>query len=95
MREKLLDPTGTAERAVDTTLSPRLRSLRGLTAGVLENGKPNAAALLTETRRELRDRYGIRDFKLFRKSYFGHPVEESLIQRILHSCDFAVAAIGD
>jgi hypothetical protein len=22
MREKLLDPTGTAERAVDTTLSP-------------------------------------------------------------------------
>ena len=33
MREKLLDPTGSAERAVDTTLSPRLRSLRGLTAG--------------------------------------------------------------
>ena len=95
MREKLLDPTGTTERAVDTTLAPRLRSLRGLTAGLLENGKPNAAVLLTETGRELRDRYGIRDFTLFRKSYFGHPVEESLIQRILHSCDFAVAAIGD
>jgi len=43
MREKLLDPTGTTERAVDTTLAPRLRSLRGLTAGLLENGKPNAA----------------------------------------------------
>jgi hypothetical protein len=57
MREKLLDPTGTAERAVDTTLSSRLRSLRGLTAGLLENGKPNAAALLTETGRELRDRW--------------------------------------
>jgi hypothetical protein len=95
MREKLLDPTGTTERAVDTTLALRLRSLRGLTAGLLENGKPNAAALLTETGRELRDRYGIRDFKLFRKGYFGHPVEESLIQRILHNCDFAVAAIGD
>ena len=39
MREKLLDPTGTTERAVDATLAPRLR--------------------------------------------------------ILHSCDFAVAAIGD
>ena len=95
MREKLLDPTGTTERAVDTTLAPRLRSLRGLTAGRLENGKQNAAALLTETGRELRDRYGIRDFTLFRKSYFGHPVEESLIQRILHNCDFAVAGIGD
>ena len=92
MREKLLDPTGTTER--DTSFAPRLRSLRGLTAGLLENGKPNAAALLAETGRELRDRCGIRDFKMFRKSYFGHPVEESLIQRILHSCDFAVAAIG-
>ena len=95
MREKLLDPTGTSDRATDTTLAPRLRSLHGLTAGLLENGKPNAAALLTETGRELRDRYGISNFKLFRKSYFGHPVEESLIQRILHNCDFAVAGIGD
>jgi hypothetical protein len=32
---------------------------------------------------------------MFCKSYFGTPVEESLIQRILHNCDFAVAAIGD
>ena len=32
---------------------------------------------------------------LYTKSYFGTPAEESLIQRILHSCDFAVAAIGD
>jgi hypothetical protein len=95
MLEKLLDPTGTGDRAVDTTLAPRLRSLRGLTAGLLENGKPNAAALLTETGRELRDRYGVADFRLFRKGYFGHPVEESVIQQILHSCDFAVAAIGD
>jgi hypothetical protein len=95
VREKLLDPTGASDRGVDTTLAARLRTLRGLTAGLLENGKPNAAALLTETGRELRDRYGIRDFTLFRKSYFGHPVEESLIQRILHNCDFAVAAIGD
>ena len=32
MREKLLDPTGASERAVEVTLAPRLRSLRGLTA---------------------------------------------------------------
>lgn len=95
MREELLDPTGASERAVDTTLAPRLRSLRGLTAGLLENGKPNAATLLSETARELRDSCGIRDFKMFQKSYFGTPVEESLIQKILRNCDFAVAAIGD
>jgi len=95
MREKLLDPTGASERGVDTTLAPRLRSLRGLTAGLLENGKPNASVLLTETGRELCQRYGARDFVLYRKGYFGTPVVESLIQRILHHCDFAVAAIGD
>ena len=95
MQEELLDPTGASERAVDTTLAPRLRSLRGLTAGLLDNGKPNSAALLSETGRALRDRCGIREFKLFRKGYFGTPVEESVIQQILDHCDFAVAAIGD
>ncbi len=95
MREKLLDPTGASERGVDTMLAPRLRSLHGLTAGLLENGKPNASVLLTETGRELRQRYGLRHFVLYRKGYFGTPAEESLIQRILHHCDFVVAAIGD
>ena len=45
MREKLLDPTGASERGVDTTLAPRLRSLRRLTAGLLDNAKPNARLL--------------------------------------------------
>jgi hypothetical protein len=39
MASKLLDPTGASERAVDTTLTPRLGSLRGLTAGLLDNAK--------------------------------------------------------
>jgi len=94
MREKLLDPTGASERGVDTTLAPRLRRLRGLTAALLENGKPNAPVLLTETGRALRA-HGIRDFVLYRKGYFGTPAEESLIQRILRHCDFVVAGIGD
>jgi hypothetical protein len=95
MQEKLLDPTGASERGVDTTLAPRLGSLHGLTAGLLENGKPNASVLLSETGRELRRAHGIRDVVLYQKGYFGTPVEESLIQRILHHCDFVVAGIGD
>ena len=50
--------------------------------------------LLTETGRALRA-HGIGDFVLYQKGYFGTPVEESLIQRILHQCDFVVAGIGD
>jgi hypothetical protein len=95
MREKLLDPTGASERAVDTTLAPRLRSLRGLTLGLLDNAKPNASVLLAQTGRELQRAHGIREFVMYQKGYFGTPVEESLIQQILRHCDFAVAGIGD
>jgi hypothetical protein len=93
--EPLLDPTGETDRAADTTLAPRLRSLRGLTAGLLDNTKPNASILLSEIASELRRQYGLRGSVMHVKGYFGTPVEESQIQRILRSCDFVVAGVGD
>jgi hypothetical protein len=92
-RERLLDPTGDGDLAVDTTLSPRLRSVRGLTVGLLENAKPNASVLLSAVARELRRAHGVQASVMYTKSYFGTPAEESLIQRILHNCDFAVAVL--
>jgi hypothetical protein len=94
-RERLLDPTGDDERTVDVTLAPRPRSLDGLTVGLLENGKPNATVLLTEVAKELQRAHGLSAWRVYAKSYFGTPVEESVIQRILHNCDFVVAGIGD
>ncbi len=94
-REKLLDPTGDSDRAADTTLAPRLRSVRGLTVGLLENTKPNAAMLLATVAQELQRSHGLRASVMYTKSYFGTPTEESLIQRILQNCDFAVAGVGD
>jgi hypothetical protein len=93
--EKLLDPTGDDDRVADTTLAPRLTSVRGLTVGLLENTKPNASALLSAVAAELKRRHDLQASIMYTKSYFGTPVEESLIQRILHNCDFAVAGIGD
>ncbi len=95
MRETLLDPTGASERAVDTTLAPRPRGLRGLTLGLLDNAKPNASVLLSEVGAALRRDFGVREFVMFQKGYFGTPVEQSLIQQMLRHCDFAVAGIGD
>jgi hypothetical protein len=94
-RERLLDPTGLDERPADTTLAPRPASLLGLTVGLLENTKPNASVLLSHVGRELQREHGVQTAVMFAKSYFGTPVEESLIQRILHNCDFVVAGIGD
>ncbi|MCL2583548.1 MAG: hypothetical protein FWE35_13975 [Streptosporangiales bacterium] len=95
MREPLLDPTGDAGRATNTTLSPRPATLRGARLALLENTKPNAVPLLEIVGRELTERYGVREVRLFRKGYFGTPVEESVVQQMLHNCDFAVAGIGD
>ena len=95
MREPLLDPTGDSERDTNTTLAPRPQSLKGLTVGLLDNAKPNGAVILRAVGRELKERYGVREFRIFRKGYFGTPVEESVVQQMLHNCDFAVAAIGD
>ena len=94
-RQRLLDPTGDSERTTDVTLAPRLRSLRGLTIGLLENTKTNAALLLTEVARQLQEAHDLRTWVVYTKSYFGTPVEESQIQQILRNCDFAVAGIGD
>ena len=51
--EHLLDPTGIADHAADTTLAPRPATLRGLTIGLLDNTKPNAANLLRHVATEL------------------------------------------
>jgi hypothetical protein len=94
-REPLLDPTGESDLATNTSLTPRLRSLRGLRLALLENTKPNAVVLLRAVGRELQEVYGVREVRMFRKGYFGTPVEESVVQQILHASDFAVAGIGD
>ena len=94
-RERLLDPTGESDLATNTGLMPRLRSLQGLRVALLENTKPNGAVLLQHVGRELQDNYGVREVRMFRKGYFGTPVEESVVQQILRNSDFAVAGIGD
>ena len=94
-REPLLDPTGESDLTVDTSLTPRLRSLRGLRVGLLDNTKPNGAVLLRAVGRDLMERDGVKDIRMLQKGYFGTPVEESVVQQMLHNCDFAVAGIGD
>jgi hypothetical protein len=95
-RERLLDPTGDSERDTNTALAqPRPQSLRGLTVGLLDNTKPNGITILESVGRELVQHYGVREVRVFAKSYFGTPVEESVINQMLHNCDFAVAGIGD
>jgi hypothetical protein len=94
-REPLLDPTGDGDGATDNQLATRPGRLSGLRLGLLDNTKPNAGVLLGEVAAELRRGWGVGTASTYVKGYFGTPVEESLIQRILKNCDFVVAGVGD
>lgn len=95
VRETLLDPSGFDERAADSTLAPRPASLRGLTLGLLDNTKPNAAVLLSEIASKLRSRCGVGESIEYAKGYFGTPMEEDLLKQIVQDCDLVVTAVGD
>ena len=96
-REPLLDPTGDGDRDTNTTLAmPRPQSLRGPDRRAAREHQaerdrccctPSAASCGRTT---ASGRSGCSS-----KSYFGTPVEESVVKQMLHNCDFAVAAIGD
>jgi hypothetical protein len=93
--ESILDPTGAADTTADTSLAPRPATLRGKTLGLLDNTKPNGAALLTEIGSVLRERYGLKEVRMYNKPYFGTPVEQTQTEKIFEECDFAITAIGD
>lgn len=93
--EEILDPTGASDAASDTTLAPRPSTLEGKTLGLLDNGKPNGAAVLEEVGRQLRQRYALKEVLMYTKPYFGTPVEPTQTQKIFEECDFAITAIGD
>ena len=93
--ESILDPTGASDTTADTSLAPRLTTLRGRTLGLVDNTKPNGAALLSELGSVLKQRYGVKEVLMYSKPYFGTPVEPTQTQRIFEECDFAITAIGD
>jgi hypothetical protein len=93
--EKLLDPTGFAERSADGTLAPRPAVLRGLTIGLLDNTKANAAPLLSEIAGELRSRFEIGETRQYTKDYFGTPVKDDLLRQIVDEVDLVITAVGD
>lgn len=95
IHELLLDPTGMDEEQLDSTLSPRPVSLKGLTLGLLDNTKPNATMLLHEIAKELQEHYGAGESRLYTKEYFGTPLSQQLLEQIVAECDVVITAVGD
>ena len=89
---KLYDPTA-EPRALNAQLAPRLASLAGKRAGILDNGKANAGTLMLAVAKILKDRYGVTDVVKREKPVAGPPKPEVL--DALSQCDFVLVGSAD
>jgi hypothetical protein len=84
----------TAEpRAVAAALAPRLVSLHGTRAGILDNSKANAETLMLAVVERLKERYGVREVVKREKGIAGAPSAEILAD--LTKCDFVLVGSAD
>ena len=91
---KLFDPTSTPrERTV--ALAPRLRNLRGLRVGLVENTKFNSDIMLWKLGEELIRRHGMTVSRMIRKRSPSHGVTDEAADALRKISDFVVSGVGD
>src|SRR5699024_5555496 len=89
------DPTGGSGGQTAVALAPRPTTYEGLTLGIVDNTKPNAAVLLEQLGGILQERYGFKEVRSYVKYYFGTPMKDDLRNQVAEECDVVVTAIGD
>jgi hypothetical protein len=91
---KLFDPTTPpVDRAI--ALAPRLRDLRGLRVGLVENTKFNSDLILAKLGERLARQYGMTVSRMIRKRSPSHAVTEEAADGLRRISDFVVSGVGD
>jgi len=88
------DPRGVVETEPMTT-APRVKTLRGLRLGFLDNTKWNANKLLRGVRDRLTEKHAFGTVSYYRKESFSRSASADLIRAIAAENDVVVTAIGD
>lgn len=93
MRIRVLDPT------VDTVpltskAAATFTSLRGLTIGLLDNGKVNVRPLLDSMADILRTQHGVKTVLRFKKPDASRPAPPDVLESMA-GCDAMISAVGD
>ena len=86
------DPTA-EPRGLKAELAPRLATLRGRRAGILDNGKANAGLLMAAIVERLRVTHGVAEVVKREKPVAGPPSPEVVAD--LSRCDFALVGSAD
>ena len=90
----VLDPTA-PPLPVDARPAERPESLNGLTLGLLDNHKHNAAELLDEVQELLSTHYEFASVVRASKSDVSRPCPEKIVEDLVAQCDVVITAIGD
>ena len=93
MTIRLYDPTA-EPRAVAAKLAPRLATLAGKRAGILDNGKANAGTLMLAVTRILQERYGVTADVIKREKPVAGPPKPEVLDA-LSKADFALVGSAD
>ncbi len=88
------DPRGVVE-AEPQPIAPRVRNLKGLNLGVLDNTKWNARRLLEKTTALMEAECPFAQVRYYKKESFSKNAAPALIAQIAQENDVVLTAIGD
>ena len=90
----VLEPAGST--AIDAkALARRPAALSGAVVGVLDNSKPNARVLLERVAAGLRERFGAREVRIWRKPTSSSGATRAVLDEIAATCTVALTASAD
>jgi hypothetical protein len=92
--QPVYDPRGVVG-AEKKNIAARVRSLKGLRLGILDNTKWNANKLLRELRDQLQAAHPLASVSYYRKESFSRFAAPELIEKIRAENDIVLTAIGD
>lgn len=94
MAFELMNPTG-GLKVTAASVAKRVKDVKGLRLGLLDNGKTNADKFLNMVGEILVKKYGVGEVHMFHKEALSKPAPQEVLDALLKSSDFAVTGIGD
>ena len=92
-RVTYLDPTGFVHQ-VERQLTPRLSSVAGKVAGLMDNGNDTSSYFFNSLAKVLEREYGVKQVVLKTKFTSTRPAEPSLIDQMGQETDFLIAGVA-
>jgi hypothetical protein len=90
----VLDPTDGPIKT-SFTLAPRPKKLKGVTLGVIDNGKKNSDYLLKGILERLQAEEGLAGHVTIRKPSVSHGLPADQARILAEQCQVVIAGIGD